>query len=325
MLCFQQCSIFEICYCGKKGPASFDNSDLVVDVKCASFGCMCFLLKILCSSSFATSFFLTATVRNNELKALCFSVLTLIVKDSIHGKEKLVEAGGLKQIIRYMDRGPDVTIAAITLLSELVKSKNILEQLGQECGAILMLVTVSVRGNHPELATDIESILDQLSYDGDSYHEENIKAMVKANWCKPFADCLHKGSQGSKLAMVKWLACFELDDNRREALVQQNVIDALVDMLKSKQFRLESPALEALRKFSFHEKSKKCIAKAGGVPLLLELLKKSQLEMKKNATAILADLTMKHGASFLLYEDETPIEPQMYMWDIYLLPWKKNL
>lgn len=248
--------------------------------------------------------------RNNELKALCFSVLTLIVKDSIHGKEKLVEAGGLKQIIRYMDRGPDVTTAAITLLSELVKSKNILEQLGQECGAILMLVTVSVRGNHPELATDIESILDQLSYDGDSYHEENIKAMVKANWCKPFADCLHKGSQGSKLAMVKWLACFELDDNRREALVQQNVIDALVDMLKSKQFRLESPALEALRKFSFHEKSKKCIAKAGGVPLLLELLKKSQLEMKKNAAAILADLTMKHGASFLLYEDETPIEPQ---------------
>jgi hypothetical protein len=248
--------------------------------------------------------------RNNELKALCFSVLTSIVKDSIHGKEKLVEAGGLKQIIRYMDRGPDVTTAAITLLSELVKSKNILEQLGQECGAILMLVTISVRGNHPELATDIESILDQLSYDGDSYHEENIKAMVKANWCKPFADCLHKGSQESKLAMVKWLAHFELDDNRREALVQQNVIDALVGMLKSRQFRLEILALEALRKFSFHEKSKKCIAEAGGVPLLLELLKKPQLEMKNNAAAILADLTMKHGASFLLQADQTPIEPQ---------------
>lgn len=248
--------------------------------------------------------------RNNELKALCFSVLTLIVKDSIHGKEKLVEAGGLKQIIRYMDRGPDVTTSAITLLSELAKSKNILEQLGQECGAILMLVTISVRGNHPELATDIESILDQLSYDGDSYHQENIKAMVKANWCKPFADCLHKGSEESKLAMVKWLAHFELDDNRREALVQQNVIDALVGMLKSSYFRLVYPSLEALRKFSLHEKSKKCIAEAGGVPLLLEILKKPNMEMKSNAAAILADLTMKHGAYFLLHEDGTPIEPQ---------------
>jgi hypothetical protein len=33
--------------------------------------------------------------------------------------------------------------------------------------------------------------------------------------------------------MVKMLAQLQLDDNRREALIQQNVMDALVGMLKS--------------------------------------------------------------------------------------------
>lgn len=91
-----------------------------------------------------------------------------------------------------MDQGPDVKTTAITLLLELVKSKNILEHLGHECGVILMLVTVSI-SDHPEPETNIESILGQLSYDGDSYHEGNIKAMVKDNWCKPFTHFLHKG------------------------------------------------------------------------------------------------------------------------------------
>ncbi|KAH9317358.1 hypothetical protein KI387_019127, partial [Taxus chinensis] len=159
-----------------------------------------------------------------ERRALCFSVLLAVVKDSNYGKETLVEAKGLKQIIRclYNDMSPDITRAAINLLSELTKNKNILDQLGQQRGAILTLVTVLVRGNHPELAMDIEEILNQLSYDGNSYNEENIKAMVQFNWCKSFADCLHKGPEETKLAMTKMLAQLQLDDNRREALIQQN-------------------------------------------------------------------------------------------------------
>ena len=56
--------------------------------------------------------------------------------------------------------------------------------------------TETIKGNHQELTTDIESTLDQLSYDGDSYNVENIKAMVN------------------------WFTHFGFNDNRRESLVQ---------------------------------------------------------------------------------------------------------
>ena len=74
-----------------------------------------------------------------------------------HNQEKLVEANGLSQIIKclFNDLSPDLTRAAINLLSELTKNKNILEQLGQQRGAILTLVTILIRGNHPELTMDI--------------------------------------------------------------------------------------------------------------------------------------------------------------------------
>ncbi|GLJ55655.1 hypothetical protein SUGI_1195280 [Cryptomeria japonica] len=247
---------------------------------------------------------------DNELRALCFSVLIAVVQDNNHGKEKLVEANGLSQIIKclFHDLIPDLTRVAINLLSELTKDKNILEQLGQQRGAILTLVTILIRGNHPELTMDIETILNELSYDGNSYNAGNIRSMVQFNWCKSFAHCLCTGTEECKLAMVKMLAQLQLDDNRREALIQQNVIDALVGMLKSGKFSLELAALEALHRFSLHANSKKCFAEAGGVPLLLRFLEKPHLNMKVKATAILADITMLHGTSFLLCDEKTPME-----------------
>ena len=80
--------------------------------------------------------------------------------------------------------------------------------------------------------------------------------------------------------MIKMFAQLQLDDNRREALIQQNVIDALVGMLKSRNFSLEHAALEALHKFSLHSNSKKCFAEAGGFPLVLLFLEKPNLNMK---------------------------------------------
>eukprot|EP01018_Ginkgo_biloba_P038085 Gb_28839 [translate_table: standard] len=56
--------------------------------------------------------------------------------------------------------------------------------------------------------------------------------------------------------------------------------------------------LECMRGYA-HGKSKKQIAKADGVPLLLDFLKKAILIMKTSAVAILADFTTKHGAAFL--------------------------
>ena len=87
-----------------------------------------------------------------------------------------------------------------------------------------------LRGNHPELMIDIETILNELSYDKNSYNEEKIRAMIWFNWCKSFDHCLLRGMKESKLGMIKMLAQLQLDDNRREALIHQNVIDALQGM-----------------------------------------------------------------------------------------------
>jgi hypothetical protein len=57
-----------------------------------------------------------------------------------------------------------------------------------------------------------------------------------------------------------------------------------------------------------HANSKKCFAETGGVPLLLRFLEKPNLNMKVKATAILVDLTMEHGMTFLLCDDKTPME-----------------
>eukprot|EP01018_Ginkgo_biloba_P019140 Gb_38416 [translate_table: standard] len=56
--------------------------------------------------------------------------------------------------------------------------------------------------------------------------------MVTANRDKPFVDCLYGSSGESKLEMANAFTHFELDNSRREALIQPNVIGTL----KSRQF-----------------------------------------------------------------------------------------
>eukprot|EP01018_Ginkgo_biloba_P024464 Gb_06196 [translate_table: standard] len=132
------------------------------------------------------------------------------------------------------------------LRTEFVKNGNLLEQLGQECGTNLTLVTILAMGIPPKLRIDIERILDQLYHNENSCHEENNKAMVRANCYEPFVGFLCCNSGESKLAMANALAHFKLDNSQREALVQPNVNGAIVGMLKSGQFRSECAALEAL-------------------------------------------------------------------------------
>ena len=97
---------------------------------------------------------------------------------------------------------------------------------------------------------EIEQMLDELA---DS--PKNIKAMVMENWCKPVVDRLCRGSAKSKLEMAKALAKFDLDDSCRESLIDAHVIEALVDILKSRQLESKLASLKALENLSCQSKA----------------------------------------------------------------------
>uniref|UniRef100_A0A0D6R6L2 RING-type E3 ubiquitin transferase n=1 Tax=Araucaria cunninghamii TaxID=56994 RepID=A0A0D6R6L2_ARACU len=219
--------------------------------------------------------------RNKDLRALCFFTLQLVVKDNNHAKDKLFESGGLKQIIKNLDRGHTVSRAAISLLLEFIKNRNdFVSKFGQERGAVLLLVTVLLRGNHADMRSEIEQMLDNLSETPD-----NIEAMVMGNWCKPLVDRLSKGSGKSKLAMAKALAKFDLDDIRRESLIEEHVIEDLVDILKSRDIESKFSSLKALQNLSSHEKANKHFVESGAVPWLIDSLQRPEQLLKSSSLA----------------------------------------
>eukprot|EP01018_Ginkgo_biloba_P015087 Gb_04507 [translate_table: standard] len=170
--------------------------------------------------------------------------------------------------------------------------------LGRAVGAIGNLRHIDTSGNMEGVHVGKYSPIDPAFL-------EVLSEELRAEEYEP-RPCSYKGSchpaarvGESELARANALGHFELDNNQREALIQSNEIG----MLKSGQFRFECAALEALQNLSPHEKSKKQIAKAGGVPLLPDFLKKPVVVMKIGAAAILVDFTTKHGVlSGLLLE-----------------------
>ncbi|XP_057842747.2 U-box domain-containing protein 44 isoform X1 [Cryptomeria japonica] len=242
--------------------------------------------------------------RNKELRVLCFSTLELVVKDRDHAKDKLLQSRGLKYIVKNLSAGGhSVSRAAISLLLEFIKNKSVvLTQFGQERGAVLLLVTVLLRGDHADRGSEIEQMLDKLAD-----NLGNIQAMVMGNWCKPLVDRLCRGSAESKMEMAKALAKFDLDDSRRESLIDAHVIEALVDILKSRQLESKLASLKALEKLSCHDKAKRHFVESGAVPWVIDSVHRSEQRLKSSAVAILADLTANHGESFLVDANGTPI------------------
>lgn len=113
-----------------------------------------------------------------------------------HHQKQLVDAGGVEHVVRYLAVNMCIAKVATALLAELLKpdlqgvssqSSLVLEKIGQENGAILLLVTIC-KGVDVEAAQNAGKILKQLTH-----RDENIVEMAKVNWPIPLLERLQSG------------------------------------------------------------------------------------------------------------------------------------
>lgn len=114
-------------------------------------------------------------------------------KKILLGQEKVVEAGGLDQIVICLGRGPDISRAAIELLFELLHdgsrwNKSTCKKLKQQKSSILFLVML-LNNEVRESAEKSEVILWKLCEDDD----DTILSAAASSWYKPLIDRLSHG------------------------------------------------------------------------------------------------------------------------------------
>lgn len=241
-----------------------------------------------------------AKSHSRDVKRSALSTLKALVTGHAQNKDKLVEAGGLEQVVRCLARDAKISNAAVELLFELLHNGpehnvSIYRQLSQEKSAILLLVTL-LNGTVEGSAEKARAILQQLCG-----NDDNIVQMAAANWYEPLIGRLYTGSAESKLKMAKALASMKLTDQNIKLLGDEGAIPPLVKMI-SGNLESKASALEALKNLSINNMNKKCMANTGVVPLIMEHLFSSKFPSTiREASAIILERVMSDdGIQFLV-------------------------
>lgn len=241
-----------------------------------------------------------AKSHSRDVKRSALSTLKALVTGHAQNKDKLVEAGGLEQVVRCLARDAKISNAAVELLFELLHNGpehnvSIYRQLSQEKSAILLLVTL-LNGTVEGSAEKARAILQQLCD-----NDDNIVQMAAANWYEPLIGRLDRGSAESKLKMAKALASMKLTDQNIKLLGDEGAIPPLVKMI-SGNLESKASALGALKNLSINNMNKKCMANTGVVPLIMEHLFSSKFPSTiREASAIILERVMSDdGIQFLV-------------------------
>uniref|UniRef100_A0A0D6R3I9 RING-type E3 ubiquitin transferase n=1 Tax=Araucaria cunninghamii TaxID=56994 RepID=A0A0D6R3I9_ARACU len=241
-----------------------------------------------------------AKSHSRDVKRGALSTLKALVSDHAKNKDKVVEAGGVEQVVRCLARDARISQAAVELLSELLlngseRNASVYRKISQERSAILLLVTLR-NGTGRESAEKAEEILQELR-DNDN----NIVQMAAANWYGPLIDCLHKGSEDSKLKMARALSNMELTDQNIKLLGDEGAIPPLVKMISS-NLESKAAALGALKNLSTNHENKKHMANAGAIPLILDHLVSSKFpsNVREMSATILERIMCDDGIQFLV-------------------------
>ncbi|KAJ0981565.1 hypothetical protein J5N97_009820 [Dioscorea zingiberensis] len=206
-----------------------------------------------------------------DLKSNALYTLLAITEHHERNKDRVVEAGGMDQIVLCLSRHPLVSKPAIELLFEILHkstkwNESVCRKLKQQISVILFLVML-LKSVDRESAEKAETILSKLCDDDD----EIVYSAAAANWYRPLIDRLCKGPESSKISMASALTKLELIDHNIQLLGEEGVISPLVEMLSG---NLESKelALSALAKLSTCPANKRQIAAAGGIPPILDMI-----------------------------------------------------
>ncbi|CAL9144874.1 unnamed protein product [Musa hybrid cultivar] len=238
---------------------------------------------------------------DRDLKKKALATLTVIVEGHAKNKEKVVEAGGLDQIVICLGRGPDISRAAIELLFELLHdgsrwNKSTCKKLKQQKSSILFLVML-LNNEVRESAEKSEVILWKLCEDDD----DTILSAAASSWYKPLIDRLSHGPESSRIYMARSIVKMELIDQNIRLLGDEGAIHPLVE-LASGNLEAKDSAFSALAKLLSSRDNKRLVAAAGGVPLVIEQISSLRVPsiIVGECCKILENLTSDDGIEFLV-------------------------
>lgn len=207
---------------------------------------------------------------NREVKEKILVTLKDLVEGNLRNKNKVVESEGFDHIIPCLGIDSSLSDAAVELLYVLFQDRSrwdayVSRKLSYHRCAIHFLVTFL---NSPDRRSTekAEEILMKLC-DED---EENIVRAAEADWFQPLIGCIIRGSESSRISIVRALVSMELDEQNIMLLGEAGVIPPLLEMA-SGNIESKELSLSALVKLSGCHENKKRVAAAGGVPLLLKL------------------------------------------------------
>ncbi|THU68443.1 hypothetical protein C4D60_Mb08t03940 [Musa balbisiana] len=222
-------------------------------------------------------------------------------QEKLMGQEKVVEAGGLDQIVICLGRGPDISRAAIELLFELLHdgsrwNKSTCKKLKQQKSSILFLVML-LNNEDRESAEKSEVILWKLCEDDD----DTILSAAASSWYKPLIDRLSHGPESSRIYMARSIVKMELIDQNIRVLGDEGAIHPLVE-LASGNLEAKDSAFSALAKLLSSRDNKRLVAAAGGVPLVIEQISSMRVPsiIVGECCEILENLTSDDGIEFLV-------------------------
>ncbi|KAI4345722.1 hypothetical protein L6164_012820 [Bauhinia variegata] len=208
---------------------------------------------------------------NSEVKMMILITLKDVVEGHARNKEKVVESHGWDHIICCLGSTSSISKAAIGLLYELLQDRSgwnasLCRKLSHNSNAVRFLVSF-LKGPVNESPEITEKILKEL-FDID---EDNISRAAKFGWYKPLVNHLVRGSESSRISMVKTIVNMELNDLDLKLFGEERVIPPLLEMLiggiESKEL-----SLSALVKLAGSHANRRIIAASGGVPLIIELM-----------------------------------------------------
>lgn len=244
---------------------------------------------------------LLGSLHNKDMRKRILITLKAVIDGHARNKDRVVESGGVDQVVHCLGRDPVISRAAVELLFELLHdgsgwNLSVSKKLTQQNSAILFLVML-LKGPTKESAEKAEEILLKLCQEDD----ENISRAAAANWYKPLISRLCQGPESSRMSMAEVLVKMELVEQNIKLLGEEGAISPLVEMA-SGTLESKKPAFAALAKLASCHENKKLIAATGIVPSILEHMFTSHMPslIRASCSEILERLSSDDGIEFLV-------------------------
>ncbi|XP_057948956.1 U-box domain-containing protein 44-like isoform X2 [Malania oleifera] len=223
-------------------------------------------------------------LKDNRLNTIAaLKCLCCLAKNCDKHKEAIVEAGGIRCLVKQIYRG-EAESYAITVLLELSETETLGDKIGNNKDCIPVLVSL-LSNNNQDVSQKAHMVLQNLS--------SNIHFAVKmaeVGHFKPFVARFNQGHQETRASMAAALIKIQLKENSIKDLKDEQFIHNLVHMLPASSPACKSASLHSIKKLiAYPEMVKQFLVEPATIPHLLGLISlgRSDSHWKQEAAEIL--------------------------------------